>query len=686
MKKIMLLIALFISAVSFSQIHNPVKWSTSVVAVSESKYDLVVQATIASGWHLYSQNVPENGPIPTAFTFPKNSAYELVGKVSEETGKTVNDPIFNMKIKFFENKATFKQRINVLSKKAFKITGEVEFMVCDDANCLPPTYVDLNFTIPETAAAAVVKEEAKVEKETEVLATEKTANDSLVKEEVAIDSTAKAEVKTDKIVGEPNKKSTARSLLAIFIIAFFSGFAALLTPCVFPMIPMTVSFFTKQSKTRAKGIKNAVIYGLSIVIIYVLLGSIVSAVFGADALNALSTNVWFNVIFFLLLIVFAVSFLGAFEIMLPNSWANKVDTKADKGGLIGIFFMALALAIVSFSCTGPIVGTLLVQAAAGGNQVGPIVGMLGFSLALAIPFALFAAFPGWLNSLPKSGGWLNTVKVVLGFLELALAFKFLSNADLVLQLHFLEREVFLAIWIAIFGALSFYLFGKIQLPHDSPLTHISVGRLSLGLLTLTFTIYMIPGLWGAPLNLISAFPPPQHYSESPYGVGSSQGGTATSASPEIPEGAHLMAPHNIIAFNDYDLGMAYAKKVNKPVMLDFTGYACVNCRKMEQQVWPKEQILSILKNEVVLISLYVDDKRPLPADEEIESKLRPGKKLKYVGQKWSEFQTIKYKANAQPFYVLVDNEGENLLDPVGYTPDAEEYHNWLKAGVANFKK
>ena len=688
MKKIMLLLALLISAVSFSQIHNPVKWTTKVVPVSENKYDLVVQATIESGWHLYSQNVPENGPIPTAFTFPKNAAYELVGKVSEETGKTINDPIFNMKIKFFEGKATFKQRIKAISKKAFKITGEVEFMVCDDANCLPPTYVDLNFNIPETATV-VNKEEVKIEKEAVEITAEKTAVDTLVKEEVAIDSTAKAEVTSDtadKVVPETNKKSTDRSLLAIFIIAFFSGFAALLTPCVFPMIPMTVSFFTKQSKTRAKGIKNAIIYGLSIVVIYVLLGSIVSAVFGADALNALSTNVWFNVIFFLLLIVFAVSFLGAFEIMLPNSWANKVDTKADKGGLIGIFFMALALAIVSFSCTGPIVGTLLVQAAAGGNQVGPIVGMLGFSLALAIPFALFAAFPGWLNSLPKSGGWLNTVKVVLGFLELALAFKFLSNADLVLQLHLLEREVFLAIWIAIFGALSFYLFGKIQLPHDSPLTHISVGRLSLGLLTLTFTIYIIPGLWGAPLNLISAFPPPQHYSESPYGVGSSPGGTATSTTPEIPEGAHLMAPHNIIAFNDYDLGMAYAKKVNKPVMLDFTGYACVNCRKMEQQVWPKEQILSILKNEVVLISLYVDDKRPLPADEEIESKLRPGKKLKYVGQKWSEFQTIKYKANAQPFYVLVDNEGENLLDPVGYTPDVEEYQNWLKTGVANFKK
>jgi thiol:disulfide interchange protein len=691
MKKIVLLLAFFISAASFSQIHKPVKWATSVVAVSDTKYDLVVQVTIENGWHLYSQNVPENGPAPTAFTFTKNAGYELVGKVLEETGLTINDPIFNMKIKFFESKAVFKQRINVLSAKAFKVNGEVEFMVCDDANCLPPSYVDLNFQIPATVVAEVFKVAA-IDKGANTNAevpVDKTVIDTATLQKVATDTISNAQPKGLEVresTSNSVKKSTDRSLLAIFIIAFFSGFAALLTPCVFPMIPMTVSFFTKQSKTRAKGIKNAIIYGLSIVIIYVLLGSIVSAVFGADALNALSTNVWFNVIFFLLLIVFAVSFLGAFEIMLPNSWANKVDTKADKGGLIGIFFMALALAIVSFSCTGPIVGTLLVQAAAGGNQVGPIVGMLGFSLALAIPFALFAAFPGWLNSLPKSGGWLNTVKVVLGFLELALAFKFLSNADLVLQLHLLEREVFLAIWIAIFGTLAFYLFGKIQLPHDSPLTHISVGRLSLGLLTLTFTIYMIPGLWGAPLNLISAFPPAQHYSESPYGVGSSQGGTSTSATPEIPEGAHLMAPHNIIAFTDYDLGMAYAKKVNKPVMLDFTGYACVNCRKMEQQVWPKEQILSILKNEFVLISLYVDDKRPLPAGEEIESKLGPGKKIKYVGQKWSEFQTIKYKANAQPFYVLTDHEGENLSDPVGYTPDVEEYQNWLKTGVANFNK
>ncbi len=486
-------------------------------------------------------------------------------------------------------------------------------------------------------------------------------------------------------ISKPKKKK--KGLLGIFLIAFFAGFAALLTPCVFPMIPMTVSFFTKQSKNKAVGIKNAIVYGISIIIIYVLLGSLVSLIFGADALNALSTNVWFNLAFFLLLIIFAASFLGAFELVLPNSWANKVDRQADRGGLIGIFFMALALAIVSFSCTGPIVGTLLVEAATGGSQIGSIVGMLGFSLAIALPFALFAAFPSWLNALPKSGGWLNTVKVVLGFLELALAFKFLSNADLVLQLHWLEREVFIAIWIAIFGVLAFYLFGKIQLPHDSPITHISVRRLSLGLVVLSFTIYMIPGLWGAPLNLISAFPPPQHYSESPYGVGFAKhesDSDTTNNRTDIPEGAHLMPPHNILAFNDYNKGLAYAKKVGKPVMIDFTGHACVNCRKMEQNVWVKPKVLDILKNKVVLISLYVDDKRKLEENEVVDSKLKPGKKLKYIGQKWSELQTIKYKTNSQPFYVLMNHNEDNLIAPVAYTPDADEYYNWLKTGVSKF--
>ena len=650
MKKLIFIIVLLAFSIGNSQVLDPVTWTTSVEKLSDTEYVLVSKASIEKGWHLYSQTVPEDGPIPTTFIYDDSEGtFKIAGNTSEEAGHTVDDPVFKMKIKFFENTATFKQKVKV-EDGLIAINGFVEFMVCDDTRCLPPTEVDLVFNISEDKADS------------------NTIGAS-------VDSAAK-----------PKSNNSNKGLWSIFFIAFLSGFAALLTPCVFPMIPMTVSFFTKQSKNKAAGIKNAVIYGICIIVIYVLLGTAVTGVFGADALNALATNVWFNIIFFLLLVIFAVSFLGAFEIMLPNSWANRVDSQANRGGLIGIFFMALALAIVSFSCTGPIVGTLLVEAASKGG-LAPIIGMLGFSLAIALPFGLFAAFPGWLNSLPKSGGWLNTVKVVLGFLELALAFKFLSQADLVLQAHLLEREVFLAIWIAIFGALAFYLFGKIQLPHDSPLTHISVGRLSLGLVVLSFTIYMIPGLWGAPLNLISAFPPPLEYSESPYGVGYSKLGTSLNIDSHkgLPEGAHLLAPHDILAFNDYDKGLAYAKEVGKPVMIDFTGWACVNCRKMEQNVWPKPEILNILKNEVVLISLYVDDKRPLENHEVTDSKLKPGKKLKYIGQKWSELQTLKYKANSQPFYVLMGHDEQNLLEPVAYTPDADEYYAWLKEGVSKFK-
>lgn len=657
MKKVFLFFALISVLIGQAQILEPVKWTTSVEKISDTEYQLVSKASVEAGWHLYSQTVPQDGPIPTTFTYDDSEGkFKVVGNTSEEEGHTVDDPVFDMRIKFFEKSATFKQKVTV-TEGVSTIEAFVEFMVCDDSRCLPPTEVELSFKISEGAASSDSDNAVTAEK----------VQDS------AIDST------------EPSSK---QGLWGIFFIAFLSGFAALLTPCVFPMIPMTVSFFTKQSKNKAIGIKNAIIYGVCIIVIYVLLGTAVTGIFGADALNALATNVWFNIIFFILLVVFATSFLGAFEIMLPNSWANKVDSQADRGGLIGIFFMALALAIVSFSCTGPIVGTLLVEAASKGG-LAPIIGMFGFSLAIALPFALFAAFPGWLNSLPKSGGWLNTVKVVLGFLELALAFKFLSQADLVMQAHWLEREVFIAIWIAIFGTLALYLFGKIQLPHDSPLPHISVGRLSLGLVVLTFTIYMIPGLWGAPLNIISAFPPPQEYSESPYGVGFTKlgsGGRSAAAHGDLPEGAHLLAPHDILAFNDYDKGLAYAKKIGKPVMIDFTGWACVNCRKMEQNVWPKPEVLNILKNDVVLISLYVDDKRPLEAGEIVESKLKPGKKLKYIGQKWSELQTIKYKANTQPFYVLMDHNEANLLDPVSYTPDVEDYHNWLKQGISKFKK
>lgn len=660
MKKVIILLTFVLSTNVFSQIYDPVKWSTSVQKISDIEYNLIATATIESGWHLYSQVVPEGGPIPTTFTFIDSKHYSLVNKTQEEEGHEVDDSVFEMRIKFFENKAEFKQRVIVLND-INTIDAEVEFMVCDDEKCLPPNNIDLAFKIASNAVTNI------------------TAVDKV---KTAVEE--KGEAKYLKLK-KSQKKEKSKGLLGTFLIAFLFGFTALLTPCVFPMIPMTVSFFTKQSKNKAQGIRNAIIFGISIVVIYVLLGTVITAIFGASALNALATNVWFNVIFFLLLVIFAVSFLGAFELTLPSSWGTKVDAQADKGGIVGIFFMALALAIVSFSCTGPIVGSILVEAASGGNQIGPIIGMLGFSLAIALPFALFAAFPGWMNSLPKSGGWLNTVKVILGFLELAFAFKFLSNADLVLQLHWLEREVFLAIWITIFGTLALYLFGKIQLPHDSPLSNISVGRLSLGLLSLTFAIYMLPGLWGAPLNLISAFPPAQHYSESPYGVGYTKLGDGGGMShADIPDGAHLMAPHNILAFNDYYKGLAYAKKVGKPIMIDFTGYACVNCRKMEQNVWAKDKVLKILKEDVVLISLYVDDRRKLEADEVVDSQLKIGKKLKNIGQKWSEFQTIKYKTNSQPFYVLMNHNEENLIDPVAYTPNVDEYYAWLKEGLSKF--
>ncbi len=671
-----LLITVFLGLIAVisgqSQVLEPVKWSTSTEKISDTEYDLIVQALIDDSWHLYSQNVPEDGPIPTTFTFESNKNYELSGTVSEDKGKTIFDPVFGMQIKFFEKKAEFRQRIKLINQELSIVKGEVEFMVCDDERCLPPTYIDLNFDLKNGSPVA---------------ANSKSSDEGGINfqaPESSNQDTTTTEATSDISAYDQESDGESKGLWTIFIIAFLSGFAALLTPCVFPMIPMTVSFFTKQSKTRAAGIKNAIIYAISIIIIYVLLGTAVTAIFGSDALNALATNVWFNIFFFLLLLVFAFSFLGAFEIVLPNKWVNRIDRQADRGGMFGIFFMALALAIVSFSCTGPIVGTLLVEAASKGG-IAPIVGMLGFSLAIALPFALFAAFPGWLNSLPKSGGWLNTVKVVLGFLELALAFKFLSQADLVLQLHILEREVFIAIWIAVFGVLAFYLFGKIKLPHDSPLTHISVGRLSLGLLVLAFTIYMVPGLWGAPLKLISAFPPPLDYAESPYGVGNSKVGGTIGNDRELPEGSHLLAPHQILAFNDYEKGLAYAKTVGKPVMIDFTGWACVNCRKMEQNVWVDDQVLNSLKNDIVLISLYVDDKRKLSDDEITESKLRPGKKLKYIGQKWSEFQTIRYKTNTQPFYVLMGHDEKNLIKPIGYTPDADEYYEWLKMGIDNFK-
>jgi len=677
MKKLisLLIITIFFTAFGHAQIFKPVKWQTTTEKISESEFDLIVKATIDEGWHLYSQNVPENGPIPTSFSFKNiDGQFELIGKTTEGEGHEEFDNVFDMNIKYFENEVVFKQRIQVLTDAKISIHETLEFMVCDDTNCLPPTEVDIAFSIQGKINKNVAVENQKTTDKSFLQNT----NVIPVKEE----NTTQKKTTNNQQLKTVEKKSNNKSLWTLFILSFFAGFAALLTPCVFPMIPMTVSFFTKQSKNKAVGIRNAIIFGLAIIFLYVLLGTVVTSLFGADSLNALSTNVWFNIIFFLLLVVFAVSFLGAFEITLPSSWGTKVDSQADKGGMIGIFFMALALAIVSFSCTGPIVGTALVAAAAQGG-IAPVISMFGFSLAIALPFTLFAAFPGWMNSLPKSGGWLNTVKVFLGFLELALAFKFLSNADLVLQGHWLEREVFIAIWITIFGTLSLYLFGKIKLPHDSDLPFISVGRLSLGLVILAFTVYMIPGLWGAPLKLISGFPPPMHYSEAPYGVGYTKLGGGTSSN-EIPEGAHL-GPHDIIAFHDYETGMAYAKKVDLPVLLDFTGHACVNCRKMEERVWSDPTVLQVLKNKIVLISLYVDDKRDLPVNEQYTSELT-GKKVTTIGKKWSEFQIKKYKANAQPYYVLLDHNGDNLNEHTAYNPNIKAYLAWLNQGIVNFKK
>lgn len=507
--------------------------------------------------------------------------------------------------------------------------------------------------------------------------------------ETSLDAQSEEEVEEDVVVeeGDDKEEEESQSLWGIFLMAFGSGFIALLTPCVFPMIPMTVSFFTKQSKTKAQGIRNATFYGLSIIGIYVLLGGIVWATGTGSLLNEMSTNPWFNLCFFVLIVVFAVSFMGAFEIRMPNSWINKADGKADKGGFVGIFFMALVLALVSFSCTGPILGILLVGTASDGGGEALMMGMFGFGFALALPFALFAAFPGWMNTMPQSGGWLNVVKVVLGFLELALAFKFLSNADLAWQAHLLEREVFLAIWIAIFAALALYLFGKLTLPHDSVVERLSVGRTLFGTFVLAFVIYLIPGLWGAPLKLVNAFPPPSHYAESPLGFGGSQGGNS-GHSADAPEGTHV-AVGGLNVFHDYDKALAYAKETNKPLFVDFTGWNCVNCRKMEEGVWIEPGVMEHLKEDVVVVSLYVDERTELPEAEQKTNVDVAGRKrdMITVGDKWMFKQINEYNIAAQPYYRMQTPDGKDLSNGSAdfqNHSNPEVFKKWLEEGLTEF--
>jgi thiol:disulfide interchange protein DsbD len=627
---------------SQSQIFEPVSWAFDTKDLGDGVFELQFKATIEDHWHVYSMNLPEETMTqPTVFEYDSLKGVLLDGKVSEPEPITKFDPVNEEELSWFENEVTFTQKVRLTETDGY-IKGALNFMACDDEKCLAPEWVDFEFKLSGQVAEGA------------------------------------------STIGS---SGSDRSWVGIFIAGFFGGFLALLTPCVFPMIPLTVSFFTKQSKDRAKGISNALLYGFFIIFIYVVLGFAVTVTFGADALNALSTNVWFNLFFFVLLVVFAISFLGAFEITLPSSWVNKADQASDKGGIIGIFFMAFTLSLVSFSCTGPIIGTLLVEAAVNGGVMGPIMGMTGFSLALALPFGLFAAFPGWLNSMPKSGGWLNSVKVVLGLLELALALKFLSNADLVVQAGYLKRELFLALWIGIFGTLAMYLFGFIRFPHDSPINNISIPRYLFGLVILVFTIYLIPGLWGAPLKIISGFPPPLHYSESPQGLGG--GGSAVpvlkNADGEIV-GDPDHCPHGLPCFHDYDEGLAYAKEVGLPVLVDFTGHACVNCRKMEDQVWSDPKVLKRLREDFVLISLYVDEKLELPKEEQIEVTIGgKTKKLRTVGNKWSYLQADRYGNNSQPYYVILDHNENQLGPSAAYDPDIELYVNWLDSGKAAFE-
>lgn len=670
MKKILaILFVILHQSLMYSQIidHENVVSVKFSIEQKESEAFVVAKINIIPGWHINSNKLPKGSfAIPTEINLTKNKSFTAKETLEPKPIQFIEEDLGDMQ-SHHKGSITMKRKFIINSSTDFKVSGAFAFQVCDEAGkCLMPHEYPFSLNVKGYELAAEKDSLAEKQADTSSLDTEK---------KVSGDTT-----KPIKKVPEPKK-----SMWLIFIISFLSGFAALLTPCVFPMIPMTVSFFTKSSKSKTAGIRNAVFYGISIIAIYVILGTIVTTIFGPSALNALSTNVWFNIIFFILLVVFALSFLGAFEIMLPSSWQNKADQASDKGGILGIFFMALALALVSFSCTGPIVGTLLVESATIGG-IAPFVGMFGFSLALALPFTLFAAFPGWMNSLPKSGGWLNTVKVFLGFLELALAFKFLSNADLVVQGHFLERELFLAIWIGLFTVLTIYLFGFIRLPHDSPTEKLSVFRTMLASTCLVFVIYLIPGMWGAPLKLISGFPPPLSYSESPTGIGSNQNTNSHTENNDM----HL-GPQNIMVFHDLEKAEAYAKEVHKPLFVDFTGHACVNCRKMEEKVWGEPGILEILRDKMVIVSLYVDEKTTLPASEHKELEYAPGKKMKItqVGHKWSYLQTTRYKSNTQPYYRLLGPKNEDLdIGSADYEHhgNAADFKAWLDKGLLEYSK
>ncbi|KKB55492.1 protein-disulfide reductase DsbD family protein [Parabacteroides gordonii] len=688
MKKLFsIFLLVFVTLAVQAQIHQPVKWKIKLEDSKTAEKEIVFTATSEKGWHLYDMNLPEGGPVSTSFTFETLKGAELIGQpVSSVKPTVVYDELFAMDLRWYPGTVSFTQKVKITDPKKFKIEGEVEFMACNDETCLPPDRVSFTFdakntklTLPSDAPAIDKEDVTAIQPDTEQVAQEAetlTTPDPVAKTDNIISSPAKiANELTDdaalwtpvidnlKAFGDTTVTATDTSWLFIFFAGFLGGLIALLTPCVWPMIPMTVSFFLKRTKDRKKAIRDALTYGLSIIVIYLVMGLLITGIFGASALNDLSTNAIFNIIFFLLLVVFAISFFGAFEMVLPASWTTKLDSKADSTtGILSIFFMSFTLVLVSFSCTGPIIGTLLVQAASMGNAVGPAIGMFGFALALSIPFSLFAIFPNMLQSMPKSGGWLNSVKVVLGFLELALALKFLSVADLAYGWRLLDREVFIVLWIVIFVLLGFYLLGKIKFSHDSDVKYVSVPRLFMAIISFGFAVYMVPGLWGAPLKSISAFAPPLYTQDFSL----------------YDDEVHA-------AFDDYESGMAYAKRVNKPVMIDFSGFGCVNCRKMEASVWTDPKVKQLLEKDYVLITLMVDDKTKLPHPIEIEEhgKVR---KLKTIGDKWSYLQRSKFGANAQPFYILLNDEGQPLGPSYAFNEDVSKYVQFLENGLKTFKE
>ena len=674
-----------------AQIFSPAKWTSSVKEVGQNEFEIEVSGKIDKGWHLYSSKHPDGGiGIPASATFKPSANTKLVGGV-REVGKRIDkySQIFEQDEKYFENQIKFVQKVKVTGDKPVNVSYTIEFQMCDAERCLPPDETSGTVKITPTASD---KEEAKSDEKTEEdskvvvdSATTKVAPHDTISHDTinAVVSSTQDTIKKvdDSLLADNEKKDNG--LLKIFSLGFLGGLAALLMPCIFPMIPLTVSMFTKQSKSKGEGIGKAFIYGLSIIVIYVALGLLATVIFGPSVLNEMSTNPWVNLAFFIVFIVFAISFFGAFELTLPSKWVNAADKGADKGGLIGIFFMAFTLALVSFSCTGPIIGSLLVQATQGGNYYSLMVGMFGFSLALAIPFTLFAMFPGWLNSMPKSGGWLNTIKVSLGFIELAFALKFLSNADLVWQMNWLPREIFLAFWIAIFIFLGLYLLGKFRLELDSPTQTIGVPRMLFALMSVTFAVYMIPGLWGGPLKLLSGLTPPMTYSESPRGFHEGMGGGQATAKFDDPN--MVAGPHGIPSFKDFDQAAAYATKVGKPMLLDFTGHACANCRKVEERVWSDERVKKILAEDVVLVSLYVDEAKELPEDQKVFSKAL-GRNLKTVGNKWTSFEIEHFNANAQPYYILVDKDLKRFSKPLEAELDVEVYLKWLQDGIAKYKE